>query len=70
MTRAEGMELCKKYDGKRPASLDQFLSVIGISEQEFEDILLNNAVINWGFDHDSIETGEPLSDMELWDTEL
>ena len=56
-----------QYDGKRPASLDQFLRVIGIDESEFEDILLENKVFDWGFDHDKIQTGKPLPDMDKWD---
>ena len=62
------MELCRIYDGKRPASLDQFLELLSISENEFEDILLSNSVVDWGFNHDSIERGEVLPDMHLWDT--
>ena len=67
MDRATGLKLSEQFDGKRPASLDQFLKIIGISEKEFEDILLNNAVVNWGFSHDKLEQGRPLPDMDLWD---
>lgn len=65
------MRVCRlalKYDGKRPASLDDFLHLLGISELEFENILLNNAVIDWGFCHENIQKGEPLPDMDQWDT--
>lgn len=70
MTRERGLELCEKYDGKRPASLDQFLRLLNISEEEFEQILLANSVIDWGFDHNNLKKGKVLSDMYLWDTEL
>ena len=70
MTRERGLELCEKYDGKRPASLDQFLRLLNISEEEFEQILLANSVIDWGFDHNNLKEGKVLSDMHLWDTEL
>ena len=70
MTRERGLELCEKYDGKRPASLDQFLMLLGISEEEFEHILLSNSVIDWGFDHNNLKNGKVLPDMNLWDTEL
>ena len=70
MTRERGLELCEKYDGKRPASLDQFLWLLNISEEEFEQILLANSVIDWGFDHNNLKKGKVLSDMHLWDTEL
>ena len=67
MDREIGMKLAEKYDGKRPASLDQFLAVVGITEKEFEDILLKNEVFDWGFDHDKIKDGKPLPDMDKWD---
>ena len=70
MTRERGLELCEKYDGKRPASLDQFLRLLNISEEEFEQILLSNSVIDWGFDHNNLKKGKVLSDMYLWDTEI
>ena len=66
MDREIGMDLAKKYDGKRPASLDYFLNIIGITEKEFIDILIKNEVSNWGFDRNNIITGEPLDDMKIW----
>ena len=68
LDRETGLNLSLEYDGKRPASLDQFLNVIGITENEFEQILLNNSVIDWGFDHNKLETGKPVHDMKAWDT--
>jgi N-acetyl sugar amidotransferase len=68
LSREEGLRLCEEYDGKRPASLEQFLSLLSITEEEFEQILLSNSVIDWGFDHNKIETGPVLPDMCLWDT--
>lgn len=67
MTREKGMKLSMEYDGKRPASLDLFLETLNISEEEFEKIVLANAVVDWGFCHDNIETGKVLPDMEQWD---
>lgn len=67
MDRETGMNLAEEYDGKRPASLDGFLKVLGISEKEFEDILLKNEVFDWGFDHDKLQPGKPLPDMDQWD---
>lgn len=67
MDRETGMQLSKEYDGKRPVSLDDFLRILDISEKEFEDILLSNAIVDWGFSHDKLEIGKPLADMEQWD---
>jgi hypothetical protein len=33
-----------------PRSLDHFLKILGITEDEFVDILVENEVKNWGFD--------------------
>ena len=39
ITRAQGIELIKKYEGKIPRKyLDKFLKSADISEQEFHDI--------------------------------
>lgn len=67
MDRQTGFEMAQQYDGKRPASLDYFLNIIGISEDEFTDILISNEVSDWGFDRSNIKIGEPLPDMEEWD---
>ena len=67
MTRDEGMALSLKYDGKRPATLDYFLNILGISESEFIDIVKNNQVSDWGFEPDKLDKGEELPDMKDWD---
>ena len=67
MEREKGMQLALEYDGKRPASLDDFLRILGISEDEFEKILLDNTVLDWGFSHNKLEMGKSLPDMKDWD---
>lgn len=67
MDRETGMKLAKEFDGKRPASLDRFLQIIGITENEFINILELNKVEDWGFDKEKIEPGKPLPDMAMWD---
>jgi hypothetical protein len=62
------MKLAAKYDGKRPASLDQFLAIMGITEDQFIQILQKNEIYDWGFDKNKVEDGEPLPDMPEWDT--
>lgn len=68
MTHDEGMALALKYDGKRPASLDQFLQLLNLTEDEFIDILQKNEVYDWGFDKTKVANGDPLPDMKEWDT--
>jgi N-acetyl sugar amidotransferase len=66
MDRETGLALAEKYDGKRPASLDYFLEIAGISEDEFVDILTANEVKHWGFDRNAVKAGRPLPDMAQW----
>lgn len=70
LDREKGLLLAQKYDGKRPASLYQFLELLNLTEDEFVEILRENEVSDWGFDKNNIETGEPLPDMSNWDTTI
>lgn len=67
MDREEGFKMAQKYDGKRPASLDYFLKVLDLTEDEFIDILQKNEVSHWGFDKNKIQRGKPLHDADQWD---
>lgn len=67
LDRDTGMKLAEEYDGKKPASLNRFLKVLDITEAEFEKILLDNQVFDWGFEHDSLVQADPLPDMDQWD---
>ena len=44
LDREKALELCNLYDGKRPKSLDLFLKIIKISEDEFYDIVKKHIV--------------------------
>ena len=70
MTRDEAVELCKQYDGKRPASLDLYLQMLELTEDEFIKILQKNQVYDWGFDANKIEKGQELPDMKYWNREF
>jgi hypothetical protein len=39
MTREEGFDLIREYDTKRPAILDWYLEITGISEEEFMKVI-------------------------------
>ncbi len=66
MDRDYALKLAEKYDGKRPASLDLFLEMLNLTEDEFIDILQKNQVEDWGFDRDHIVKGKELPDMKEW----
>lgn len=68
LSREKGLELAEKFDGKRPASLDRFLEILQITEEEFYKILSKHQVDPWKFDLSKIENGEPVHDMDEWDS--
>ena len=44
MSRDKALEFCQMYDGKKPKSLEIFLKIIGISEDEFFEIIKSHIV--------------------------
>jgi N-acetyl sugar amidotransferase len=44
LTREQALKLVDEYDGKRPAALDRFLEILGISEERFMEIVSKNVV--------------------------
>jgi hypothetical protein len=67
LTREEGLELEKKYDGKRPASMDWFLDILNMTEDEFYEYLKPLEVYPWVFDKEKLEQGPELYDFSQWD---
>ncbi len=65
-SRDEAMKLIERYDGKRPASLDLFLDLLGISEREFEEILMKQCVAPYKHDPSKVHHAGPLWDQHLW----
>lgn len=68
MSREQALELTGKHDGRRPASLDKFLALLQLTEDEFYDILEKHAVHPWQFDRTKVEKAPPLPDQAEWDT--
>lgn len=67
MTREEGEKLAQKYDGKRPASLDFFLEILQMDEEDFMDIITKHQVSPNVHLHELVELGDALPDMGKWD---
>jgi len=65
--KEKAKELIKRYDGKRPASLDIFLKYVGISEEEFLGIALSHTISPHNPNVKEIPKGRPLPDMDEWD---
>lgn len=68
-TREEAIKLMEEFDGKRPPSLDIFLKYVGLSEQEFMDIVRDHVVSpnEWG--NEWPEPGKKTWDFDLWDND-
>lgn len=66
LTRSEGIDIIKKYEGKRPPSLDLFLNYLGLTEQEFLEISLSHGVSPYVHDPASTQDGFKLHDFENW----
>jgi N-acetyl sugar amidotransferase len=70
MTRDEAMELIKKYEGRKPRSLELFLEYVGISEEAFHAIVAQHLIPPARpIDPKSLELGEKLWDHDLWPRE-
>jgi N-acetyl sugar amidotransferase len=67
LTREEALRMEAQYDGKRPASMDWFLEILGMTEDEYYEYLRPHAVHPWEFDKDKVETGPVPYDFDKWD---
>ena len=67
LSREKGLDLVKKFDGKRPHSLDWFLKLLGITEEKFNEIIKNHTVAPNKFpDTNKIEkTNVVIDDFDL-----
>lgn len=68
LSREEGLRLAEEYDGKRPASMDWFLDMLGITEKEFMDIALKHITPPHVFAPNRVKSGKKLWDQDLWNT--
>jgi len=67
ISRDEGLDLIRKYEHRKPASLPIFLKILDLSEDEFNRICLNQLIPPAiAVDPDTIPTGKKLWDQDLW----
>ena len=66
MNREEGLNMIANYEGKKPASLEIFLEMVGLNEKEFFEIANSHAVSPWKLDVFEQEAGIKLPDFEQW----
>jgi N-acetyl sugar amidotransferase len=66
ITKEEAERVVSKYEGKRPPSLNLFLEYLGLTEDQFNDIVLKTVVPPYKPDFAFIESGPKTSDYDLW----
>jgi N-acetyl sugar amidotransferase len=64
--REQGLELVRKYEGKRPPSLDLFLKFVGLTEEEFLDIAMGHGVSPYRHNPSNVVPGERTHDCDGW----
>jgi hypothetical protein len=69
LTREDAARLIAEHEGRRPASLDVFLGYVGLTEQEFMEIALEQTVSPNAHDPALVRRGEPLWDQPEWNTD-
>jgi N-acetyl sugar amidotransferase len=67
MTREEAARLIEQHEGRRPASLDVFLEYVGLTEDEFMAIALEQVVSPNVHDRSAVAPAGQLWDQPLWD---
>jgi N-acetyl sugar amidotransferase len=60
-------KLISEFEGKRPASLDLFLNMLGLSEEDFEGIIKKHRVDPWD-DKVMVQIGKKPHDYSYWQT--
>jgi N-acetyl sugar amidotransferase len=66
LARDEALNLIKNYEGKKPPSLDIFLELVGLSEDEFYEIALTHTVSPWKNDKIDKTSGKKIHDFDSW----
>jgi N-acetyl sugar amidotransferase len=66
MDRVTALALVKDYEGKRPPSLELFLEIVGITEEEFYSIAMTHGVSPYEHDLTTTVTGKEIHDFAQW----
>ena len=61
--------MIKDYEGKKPASLEIFLEMVGLTEDEFFEISKSHTVSPWKLNVFEQEAGVKLPDFNQWTRE-
>jgi N-acetyl sugar amidotransferase len=68
-TREQGIGMIEQYEGKKPQSLQIFLELVGLTEEEFFEIAKSHTVSPWKLNVFEQQLGEKLPDFSKWSRE-
>lgn len=67
MTREDAIKFIKKYEGTKPRSLEVFLEYVGITEEEFNEIVAKHLIPPAPhIDPATLPVGKKLWDQDMW----
>ena len=66
MTTEKAQEWIDKFEGRKPKSLDVFLQYMGITEQEFNDVIKKFVVPPFEPDFENLKDAKLPHDFESW----
>lgn len=65
ISKKDAQEIVSRFEGVRPASLDIFLNYVGISEEEFNEIVLQHRIDPWN-GAIPVKIGKKPHDYDSW----
>jgi N-acetyl sugar amidotransferase len=66
LSREDGLKIIDEFEGKRPPSLDLFLDFVGLTEDEFTEIVESHVVSPHKHDAGAMKPGVKLHDYDMW----
>lgn len=66
LDRETAQKMIKKYEGKRPPSLDIFLHFVGLTEEEFIEVAMRHQISPYQHDPATAKPGEKTPDYDVW----
>jgi hypothetical protein len=65
MSRDEAVVLIRKYEGRKPRMLSVFLDYLGMTEDEFNEIVMKTAIPPYAHDFSQAELADPIADIDF-----
>lgn len=65
MSRDEAVALIRKHEGRKPRMLSVFLDYLGMTEDEFNEIVMKTAIPPYAHDFSKAELADPIADIDV-----